>query len=76
MSKAKALHAEISRVLDEFQSKCLSSMDEFSDANELHNHVLELSGMLSEEKASYEVSTSVVDHMLSKQRKDFMLFVV
>ncbi|XP_057765894.1 putative 1-phosphatidylinositol-3-phosphate 5-kinase FAB1C [Salvia miltiorrhiza] len=54
LSKAKALHAEISRVLDEFKSKCLSSMDEFSDANELHNHVMELNGMLCEEKTSYE----------------------
>ncbi|XP_047966656.1 putative 1-phosphatidylinositol-3-phosphate 5-kinase FAB1C [Salvia hispanica] len=54
LSKAKALHAEISRVLDEFKSKCLSSMDEFSDANELHNHVLELNSMLCEEKTSYE----------------------
>ncbi|KAH6771556.1 FORMS APLOID AND BINUCLEATE CELLS 1C [Perilla frutescens var. hirtella] len=54
LSKAKALHSEISSVLEEFKSKCLSSMDEFSDANELHNHVLELTDVLSEEKAYYE----------------------
>lgn len=59
MSKAKTLHAEISRVLNEFTNKCLSSVDEFSDANELHDHVLELNDMLSEEKAHYQVSTSI-----------------
>lgn len=60
LSKAKALHDEISSVLEEFKSKCLSSMDEFSDASELHNHVLELNNMLSEEKTCYEVSTNLV----------------
>lgn len=60
MSKAKALHAEISGVLEEFKIKCLSSMDEFSDASELLNHVLELNHQLSEEKIYYEVSTNIV----------------
>lgn len=54
------MHAEISSVLEEFKSKCLSSMDEFSDASELHNHVLELNDMLSEEKTCYEVSINLV----------------
>lgn len=62
MSKANALHAKISGVLEEFKIKCLSSMDEFSDASELRDHVLQLNDMLSDEKTYYEVSinTSII----------------
>ncbi|KAK4409690.1 putative 1-phosphatidylinositol-3-phosphate 5-kinase FAB1C [Sesamum angolense] len=51
LSKARALYAEISRVLEEVKSKCSSSIDEFADASELHNHVLELNSMLSGKKS-------------------------
>lgn len=70
LSKAKALHDEISSVLEEFKSKCLSSMDEFSDASELHNHVLELNNMLSEEKTCYEDLLQFADEEAPEQHED------
>ncbi|CAA0824501.1 Putative 1-phosphatidylinositol-3-phosphate 5-kinase FAB1C [Striga hermonthica] len=54
LRKARAFHAEVSNFLEEFRVKSLSFVDEFSDANELHNHILELNNMLSEEKSCYE----------------------
>ncbi|KAK4484175.1 hypothetical protein RD792_011396 [Penstemon davidsonii] len=54
LSKAEALYGEISGVLQEMKHKSLSCMHEFSDANELHNHVLELNDMLDKEKSYCE----------------------
>ncbi|KAK6122337.1 hypothetical protein DH2020_043957 [Rehmannia glutinosa] len=53
LSKAEDLYAEISAVLQEINSRSLSSMHEFSDASELHRHVLELNDMLAKEKKYY-----------------------
>ncbi|KAK6146796.1 hypothetical protein DH2020_020665 [Rehmannia glutinosa] len=53
LSKAEDLYAEISAVLQEINSRSLSSMHEFSDASELHRHVLELNDMLANEKKYY-----------------------
>ncbi|KAI3467002.1 hypothetical protein Pfo_023665 [Paulownia fortunei] len=67
LSKAKVLHAEILGVLEEFKIKSLSSMGEFSDASELHNHVLELNDMLSKEKSYYEDLLQLSDKEIPEQ---------
>ncbi|KAL0396725.1 UNVERIFIED_CONTAM: putative 1-phosphatidylinositol-3-phosphate 5-kinase FAB1C [Sesamum calycinum] len=67
LSKARALYAEISRVLEEVKSKSSSSIDEFADASELHNHVLELSSMLSGEKSHYEDMLQLADKEIPEQ---------
>ncbi|KAK6122362.1 hypothetical protein DH2020_043872 [Rehmannia glutinosa] len=55
LSKAEDLYAEISAVLQEINSRSLSSMHEFSDASDLHRHVLELNDMLAKEKKYYDL---------------------
>ncbi|XP_011075701.1 putative 1-phosphatidylinositol-3-phosphate 5-kinase FAB1C isoform X1 [Sesamum indicum] len=67
LSKARALYAEISRVLEEVKSKSSSSIDEFSDASELHNHVLELNSMLSGERSHYEDMLQLADKEIPEQ---------
>ncbi|KAI3453111.1 hypothetical protein Pfo_009774 [Paulownia fortunei] len=61
LSKAKALYAEISAVLQEINHRSLSSMHEFSDASELHRHVLELNDMLAKEKNYYKDLLQLAD---------------
>ncbi|KAL8463579.1 hypothetical protein ACS0TY_034291 [Phlomoides rotata] len=67
LSKANALHAKVSGVLEEFKVKHLSSMDEFSDASELHDHFLVLNNMLSDEKANYEDLLQFTDNEIPEQ---------
>ncbi|KAK4430292.1 putative 1-phosphatidylinositol-3-phosphate 5-kinase FAB1C [Sesamum alatum] len=67
LSKAKALYAEIERVLQDVKSKSSSSIDELSEASELHNHVLELNNMLSGEKSHYEDMLQLADKGIPEQ---------
>ncbi|KAL9148857.1 hypothetical protein ABFS82_12G070800 [Erythranthe guttata] len=66
-SKARDLHAEISDFLEEFKAKSLSAMDEFSDASELHRHVLELDDILFEEKSYYQNMLQIADENIREQ---------
>ncbi|GER44471.1 1-phosphatidylinositol-3-phosphate 5-kinase fab1 [Striga asiatica] len=61
LRKARAFHAEVSGFLEEFRVKSLSFADEFPDANELHDHILQLNNMLSEEKSCYKGLLQLAD---------------
>ncbi|KAL0372702.1 UNVERIFIED_CONTAM: putative 1-phosphatidylinositol-3-phosphate 5-kinase FAB1C [Sesamum calycinum] len=52
LSKAEALYAEISAVLQEINERSSSFMHEFTDANDLHGHILELNDMLANERVT------------------------
>ncbi|KAL0326909.1 UNVERIFIED_CONTAM: putative 1-phosphatidylinositol-3-phosphate 5-kinase FAB1C [Sesamum angustifolium] len=61
LSKAEALYAEISAVLQEINERSSSFMHEFTDANDLHGHILELNDMLANEKSYYKDSLQLAD---------------
>ncbi|KAL3654471.1 hypothetical protein CASFOL_004152 [Castilleja foliolosa] len=60
LSKARALHAEISGFLEEFKSKSSSFVDEY--VNELHDHILDLNDMLSHEKNYFKDLLETSEH--------------
>ncbi|KAK4423472.1 putative 1-phosphatidylinositol-3-phosphate 5-kinase FAB1C [Sesamum alatum] len=67
LSKAEALYAEISAVLQEINERSLSFLHEFTDANDLHGHILELNDMLANEKSYYKDSLQLADEEILEQ---------
>ncbi|KAL6573774.1 hypothetical protein OROHE_002233 [Orobanche hederae] len=76
LGKARALYAEVSGFLEEFKIKSLSFVDELSNANELHDHILELNGILTNEKESYEDLLQLTDPNLEQYQATIDIFEV
>ena len=51
----ETLYAEISDVLDSLEEKCKSFGHEWSDTNELQDHIMELKDLLKKERNDYNV---------------------
>lgn len=58
LSKVEALYAEMSSVLYSIDQRISMIEHEFSDISELHNHVMELQELLTNEKSYYNVSSN------------------
>ncbi|PIN09518.1 Phosphatidylinositol-4-phosphate 5-kinase [Handroanthus impetiginosus] len=67
LCKAKALYAEISVVLQEINNRSLYSMQDLSDASELHSHILELIDTLAKEENYYNDLLQLVDREIPEQ---------
>jgi 1-phosphatidylinositol-3-phosphate 5-kinase len=57
VGKMETLYAEISDVLDSLEEKCKSFGHEWSDTNELQDHIMELKDLLKKERNDYNVRT-------------------
>lgn len=53
----ETLYAEISDVVDSLEEKCKSFGHEWSDTNELQDHIMELKDLLKKERNDYNVRT-------------------
>jgi archaellum component FlaC len=60
ISKMESLYAEISDVLDSLEEKCKSFGNEWSDTDELQDHIMELKDLLKMERNDYNVCTDYV----------------
>jgi 1-phosphatidylinositol-3-phosphate 5-kinase len=57
VGKMETLYAEISDVLDSLEEKCKSFGHEWSDTNELQDHIMGLKDLLKKERNDYNVCT-------------------